>query len=106
MQLQDMDIDEEPTGITDQLSMFYSEIQDQEPAIVPAPIPAKEYSPCYLAGPEDTASSSAPSSAPASPAPAEPATSKRRKKVKVSNNIALKKKGVGDMLAKWQKISE
>ena len=25
--------------------------------------------------------------------------------VKVSNNIALKKKGVGDMLAKWQKIN-
>merc|ERR1719273_1600328 len=51
-----------------------------------------------------TATMSPTSSTPSSPLPVEPKT-KKRKKVKVSNNIALKKKGVGDMLLKWQNIN-
>jgi len=94
-QLQDMEIDDEPTvNITDEISNFYLEMQESDPA-VPLEIPDKL---------EDDvrSNSSAPSSAPGSPAPPE---IKKRKRVKVSNNISLKKKGVGDMLAKWQKIN-
>lgn len=94
-QLQDMEIDDEPTvNITDELSNFYSEMQSD----FPPEKHAEEVKPAE----EVNSSSSAPNSAPGSPAPPE---IKKRKRVKVSNNIALKKKGVGDMLAKWQKIN-
>ena len=111
-QLQDMDIDDEPTvNITDEISNFYLQMQETDPTF---PVDETEK-------PEDDVLSqpSAPNSAPSSPAP--PEIKKRKKvscqtlidkiiimwmcQVKVSNNISLKKKGVGDMLAKWQKIN-
>merc|ERR1719357_27576 len=94
-QLQDMDIDDEPTlNITDEISNFYSEINETE--VTPSPTGNEALE-------EDSVSNaSGPSSGPCSPTPTE---SKKRKKVKVSNNIALKKKGVVGMLAKWQKIN-
>merc|ERR1719430_338697 len=84
-QLQDMDIDDEPTvNITDEISNFYLQMQETDPTF---PVEDNEK-------PEDDVLSqpSAPNSAPSSPAPPE---IKKRKKVKVSNNISLKKKGVG-----------
>ena len=107
-----MDIDDEPTvNITDEISNFYLQMQETDPTF---PVDETEK-------PEDDVLSqpSAPNSAPSSPAP--PEIKKRKKvscqtlidkiiimwmcQVKVSNNISLKKKGVGDMLAKWQKIN-
>jgi len=103
-QLQDMDIEEDPnnvddeggTGnITDQLSRFYSEIGD---------VPDDD-SVGVDSVPEDVSTASQ-GSAPNSPRPVSPINNlpKKKKKVKVSNNLSLKRKGVGDMLAKWQNI--
>jgi len=92
-----MDIEEEPTGnITDQLSMFYSEIEGTTPT-PPTTDPTSTNGENLE---EESNMSSAPSSPPASPVQV---NANKRRKVKVSNNLALKKKGVGDMLVKWQK---
>jgi len=90
-----MEIDDEQTvNITDELSNFYSEIEQSTPNFTPVPDKHLDEA--------NNSSSSTPNSAPGSPGPPE---IKKRKKVKVSNSISLKKKGVGDMLAKWQKIN-
>jgi len=113
----DMEIEEEESGMIpedEEMANFYSTLEQEEPAgpVIPPPSPPLQpwaerdparsspaLAPC-------TAFASPSSSGPGSPvAPIENKPSKKRKKVKVSNNIALKKKGVGDMLAKWQKIN-
>ena len=113
----------EAESITDQLSQFYSEIEvEPDPA-------SREETPDTLTEddnnsvPEDSApslQSSEPSSPQQPDSPLNKQSRKRKKvcpliiflsrlidifKVKVSNNLALKKKGVGSMLAKWQKLS-
>jgi len=97
-QLQDMEIDEEPPAdLTDELSNFYSEIGNPDLPICTAD-DIKTIDEFKVNSPGSSASNSAPNS------PVPPDTKKRRK-VKVSNNIALKKKGVVGMLAKWQNIT-
>ena len=80
-QLQDMDIDDEPThNITDEISNFYSEINETE--VTPSPTGNEALE-------EDSVSNaSGPSSGPCSPTPTE---SKKRKKVPYELIIMLKK---------------
>jgi len=113
----DMEIEEdqeEPAdAMTDEMANFYSSLEPEENQTeIPeaqeypqAPVWAgkEELRPSPASDPS-TATMSPSSSTPSSPLPQE-TKAKKRKKVKVSNNIALKKKGVGDMLAKWQKIN-
>ena len=72
-QLQDMEIDEEPTvNITDELSNFYLEMQESDP-VIPQGVSEKHED-------EVRSNSSAPNSAPGSPGPPE---IKKRKRVSI-----------------------
>jgi len=102
-----MEIEEEEQGgsMTEEMASFYSSLEPLEEAPPPAEVEGScspALAPVHSSTPApstDSPHTSAPSS------PAQEVKAKKRKKVKVSNNIALKKKGVGDMLAKWQKIN-
>jgi len=119
----DMEIEEEQEeppadSMTDEMASFYSSLEPEEEEQVEAattetPDYASAQAPTWAgkealrpspASDPSTTTMSPTSSTPSSPVPVEP-KSKKRKKVKVSNNIALKKKGVGEMLQKWSKIN-
>lgn len=113
----DMDIVEATGNFTEELNSFYSEIgfipgQDEprdEGAAAAAAVGVSSSPPPGTEGGGESSPGRRPesepeepgSSAPGSPAPTE---AKRRKKVKVTGTLSMKKKGLGDMLEKWRKI--
>jgi len=121
-QLQDMDIDEDENNqITEEMASFYSDLATLPPAEDPPAPPAVTPPPpiAACAGPvpapaiidhlpqlfQDDAGSG--SSRSCSPVPIEKMASTKKKKLKkpkVSSSLALKKKGVGGMLEKWQNL--
>jgi len=116
-----MEIEEEQEelpadSMTDEMASFYSSLEPEEEQIEETETPdyASAEAPTWAgketlrpspASDPSTTTMSPTSSTPSSPLPAEP-KNKKRKKVKVSNNIALKKKGVGEMLQKWNLINK
>ncbi|XP_046668202.1 titin-like isoform X2 [Homalodisca vitripennis] len=76
--------------LASELDSFYNEVAALDP---PPPPPAPSPSP-----------PPPPSPPPAQPAPAEP--TKKRKKTKLTPGLALKKKGVSSLVAKWQQVQQ
>ena len=120
-------------SMTDEMASFYSSLEPEEEQIEETETPdyASAEAPTWAgketlrpspASDPSTTTMSPTSSTPSSPLPAEPKNKKRKKvwclakspppydficlQVKVSNNIALKKKGVGEMLQKWNLINK
>ncbi|BES93610.1 Hypothetical protein NTJ_06419 [Nesidiocoris tenuis] len=84
-------------NLSTELDSFYSDIASLEPEPVPPPPPPKDPTPPPQPPP--------PSSPPPPPVSA-PESTKKKKKTKLAPGLALKKKGVSSLVAKWQQVQE